>query len=169
MRHHVAGKKLGRTTAHREAMFRNMVTSLVLNDRVETTLPKAKELRRLADQMVTLAKDDTIYSRRRAMTVLRNRTAMHKLYTTLADRYKDRNGGYTRVLKLGRRHGDDAKMAVVEYLTAEVKKRGHEPEQKVSKSAVAKPMKKGSKPAEKKAKAKTQPVKKKGSKKKEGK
>lgn len=122
MRHQVAGKKLGRTTAHRVAMFRNMVTSLVLNDRIETTLPKAKELRRWADKMITLAKKNSIGARRQAMEVLRDRVALQKLFSTLVDRYKDRNGGYTRIMKLGFRHGDNAPMAVIEYLSAEVKK-----------------------------------------------
>jgi large subunit ribosomal protein L17 len=122
MRHHVAGKKLGRTTAHKIAMFRNMVTSLIMNDRIETTLPKAKELRRWADKMITLAKKNTVASRRQAMTVLRDKAALQKLFSDLVDRFKDRAGGYTRVLKLGFRHGDNAPMAVIEYLTAEIKK-----------------------------------------------
>lgn len=122
MRHQVAGKKLGRTGAHRNAMLRNMVTSLILNDRIETTLPKAKELKRWADKMITLAKRNSISARRQAMSVLTNRSALQKLFTILVDRYRDRSGGYTRVLKLGFRHGDNAAMAIVEYLTAEAKK-----------------------------------------------
>ena len=122
MRHRVAGKKLGRTTAHKKAMFRNMVTSLILNDRIETTLPKAKELKRWADKMITLAKKNTLHSRREAMKVLKDKSALQKLFSTLVDRYTNRAGGYTRVLKLGYRHGDKAAMAAIEYLTAEVKK-----------------------------------------------
>jgi len=122
MRHRVAGVKLGRTTAHKKAMFRNMVTSLILHDRIETTLPKAKELRRWADKMITLAKKNTVSARREAMMVLKDRAALQKLFTTLVDRYKSRAGGYTRVLKLGYRHGDNAAMAIIEYLSAETKK-----------------------------------------------
>lgn len=122
MRHKVAGVKLGRTTAHKKALFRNLVTSLIINDRIETTLPKAKELRRWADKMITLAKKNTVHARRQAMSLLQDRAALQKLFTTLVDRYKDRAGGYTRILKLGFRHGDNAAMAVIEYLTAEAKK-----------------------------------------------
>lgn len=121
MRHQVAGKKLGRTSAHKKAMFRNMVTSLILNDRIETTLPKAKELRRWADKMVTLAKKNTVSARRQAMQVLQDRAALQKLFSSLVLRYKERAGGYTRIMKLGFRHGDNAAMAVIEYLTAEAK------------------------------------------------
>lgn len=122
MRHQVAGRKFGRTSAHKKAMFRNMVTGLILNDRIETTLPKAKELRRWADKMITLAKKNSISARRQAMAVLRDRAALQKLFTTLVDRYKDRSGGYTRILKLGFRQGDNAAMAVIEYLTAEARR-----------------------------------------------
>lgn len=122
MRHHVDGVKLGRTSSHKIAMFRNMVTSLILHDRIETTLPKAKELRRWADKMVTLAKKNTLHARRMAMTVLKDPAAMQKLFSTLVDRYKDRHGGYTRIMKLGHRHGDNAAMAIIEYLSAEAKK-----------------------------------------------
>lgn len=122
MRHQARTSKLGRTTAHKRAMLRNMVTSLILKDRIETTLPKAKELRRWAEKMITLAKRQTLHARRQAMTVLKDRDALQKLFTTLVDRFKDRQGGYTRILKLGYRHGDSAPMAVIEYLTAEIKK-----------------------------------------------
>lgn len=122
MRHRVAGKKLGRTTSHKEAMFRNMVTSLILHDRIETTVVKAKELRRWADKMITLAKKNTLHSRRQAMSVLKDRVAYQKLFSNLVDRFKGREGGYTRVLKLGYRHGDNAAMAIIEFLTAEVNK-----------------------------------------------
>ena len=120
MRHRVAGTKLGRTPAHRNAMFKNMVTSLILNDRIETTLPKAKELRRWADKMITIAKKNSVHARRQAMMILKDRTAMQKLFSTLVDRYKDRKGGYTRIMKLGNRHGDNSPMAIIEYLTAEI-------------------------------------------------
>lgn len=144
MRHQVAGTKLGRTSAHRKAMLRNMVTSLILRDRVETTLPKAKEMRRLADKMITLAKNGSLDARRRALEVVRNRDAVQKLFTTLVDRYRERQGGYTRIIKLGFRHGDSAPMAVLEYLTAEIKGAHKKDESKVTKKAVvakAKPKK----------------------------
>lgn len=122
MRHHVHNKKLGRTTAHKKAMLRNMVTSLILNDRIQTTLPKAKELRKWADKMITLAKKNSLHAKRQAMSILRDRAAMQKLFTTLLERFKDRQGGYTRIMKLGFRQGDSAAMAIIEYLTAEAKK-----------------------------------------------
>lgn len=122
MRHKRAGRKFGRTSAHKKALFRNQVTSLILNDRIETTLTKAKELRRWADKMITLAKKNTLHARRQAMEVLKDPAALTKLFSTLVDRFKDRKGGYTRIMKLGNRHGDAAPMAIIEYLTAEAKK-----------------------------------------------
>lgn len=122
MRHKKAGRKLGRTSAHKKALLRNLVTSLILHDRIETTLAKAMELKRWADKMVTLAKKNTLHARRQAMSILKDKAALQKLFSTLVDRYKDRAGGYTRVLKLGFRHGDNAAMAIVEYLTAEIRK-----------------------------------------------
>lgn len=119
MRHHVDGRKLGRTTAHRKAMFANMMSSLILHDRIETTLPKAKELRRYADRLVTLGKRQTIHARRRAVAMTRNKTAVRKLFDDIARRFVERNGGYTRIYKLGFRHGDSAPMAIIEYLPHE--------------------------------------------------
>lgn len=116
MRHHVDGRKLGRTSAHRKAMFSNMLTSLVLCDRIETTLPKAKELRRLADRLVTLGKQKTLHARRRAAAIIRDRHAVSKIFSELATRFEARNGGYTRIYRLGNRHGDSAPMAIIEYL-----------------------------------------------------
>lgn len=97
-------------------MFRNMVTSLIEEERITTTLPKAKELRRIADRMVTLAKQGSLHSRRRAAAVVKNKAAVKKLFSDLGPRYSGRNGGYTRILKLGHRHGDSAPMAIIEYL-----------------------------------------------------
>ena len=116
MKHQVRKKQFGRHTSHRQAMFRNMVTSLIQEERITTTLPKAKELRRLADQMVTLAKKGTLHARRNAARVVRGREAVKKLFSELGPRFSSRNGGYTRVLKLGFRHGDGAAMALIEYL-----------------------------------------------------
>lgn len=119
MRHLVDGKKLGRTTSHRKAMFANMATSLIMHNRIETTLPKAKELKPLADKLITMGKKKTLAARRRAISIIRDKKAVHKLFEEIALRFADRNGGYTRILKLGSRHGDAAPMAVVEYLHAE--------------------------------------------------
>lgn len=116
MRHRVDGRKLGRTSAHRKAMFSNMLVSLVLCDRIETTLPKAKELRRFADRLITLGKQKTLHARRRAASIIRNRHAVSKVFSELATRFEARKGGYTRIYRLGNRHGDSAPMAIIEYL-----------------------------------------------------
>ena len=116
MRHQVRKSQFGRHTAHRIAMFRNMVTSLIEKERIHTTLPKAKELRRIADKMITLGKNGSLHARRQAAKVIRNKKALQKLFTDLGPRFLSRNGGYTRVLKLGYRHGDGAQMALIEYL-----------------------------------------------------
>lgn len=120
MRHLVAERKLGRTTSHRLALFRNMLSSLILHDRIETTLPKAKELRRWADWMVSLGKEGSLAARRRALRYVQDDNAIQKLFGNLADRFKVRNGGYTRIMRMGQRHGDNAPMAIIEYLSAEI-------------------------------------------------
>jgi large subunit ribosomal protein L17 len=119
MRHHVDGRKLGRTTAHRTAMLANMAASLAIHEKIETTLPRAKELRSIADRLVKLGKRGTLAARRRAIQLVRDRAAVKHAFSELAVRFKDRNGGYTRVMKLGFRHGDSAPMAIIEYLPAE--------------------------------------------------
>lgn len=116
MRHLVDHRKLGRTASHRKALLRNMATSLILSERIETTLPKAKELRRVADRLVTLAKKGTLHARRRAARLLQDPEALRKLFDGFADRFKDRAGGYTRIYRFGFRHGDAAEMAAIEYL-----------------------------------------------------
>lgn len=116
MRHQVDHRKLGLTTGHRKAMFRNMVTSLIRYGRIETTLPKAKELKRIADRVVTWGKKGTLAARRQARGYVRDRQALSKLFKELAPRFASRNGGYTRLLKLVYRRGDQAPMALVEYL-----------------------------------------------------
>jgi len=103
-------------------MFANMVSSLILHDRIETTLPKAKELRRVADRLVTLGKRKTLHARRHAVAMIKNKKAVSKVFGELAERFAERNGGYTRIYKLGFRHGDSAPMAVIEYLPAEYHK-----------------------------------------------
>tara|TARA_R110000822_G_scaffold226254_14_gene359045 strand:- start:28870 stop:29268 length:399 start_codon:yes stop_codon:yes gene_type:complete len=116
MRHRYSGRKLSRTGAHRRAMFRNMTTSLVEHELIKTTLPKAKELRRFAEPLITLAKQDNVANRRLAFSRLQDKAAVGKLFTELAPRYEGRPGGYIRILKCGFRSGDAAPMAYVELV-----------------------------------------------------
>ena len=116
MRHKKAGRRLGRTTPHRKAMMRNMVTSLLEHERIVTTTPKAKELRKLADQMITLAKRGDLHARRQALSVIRDKKVVDKLFSQLKDEYMDRNGGYTRIIRTGNRNGDAAAMAIIELV-----------------------------------------------------
>jgi large subunit ribosomal protein L17 len=119
MRHRALSRKLGRNSAHRKAMLRNMVTSLLRHERIQTTDAKAKEVRRLAERMITLGKRGGLHARRRALRVIRSREVATKVFDELAERYRERAGGYTRVLKLGLRHGDSAPLSLVELLGAE--------------------------------------------------
>ena len=112
-------RKLGRKTSHRLAMLRTMVNQLIQNQRIKTTLAKAKEIKPLADKMVTLGKKGTLDAKRRALAFLRTDDAMHRIFTEMAERYKLRNGGYTRLVHLPARQKDGAKMAVVEYVDRE--------------------------------------------------
>src|SRR5271165_4524651 len=116
MRHGVAGRKLGVTSTHRQAMFRNMAVALIKHEQITTTLPKAKELRPVAEKLITLGKRGGLHGRRLAYAQLRDDTIVAKLFSTLADRYRARAGGYTRVLKAGMRYGDAASMAVIELV-----------------------------------------------------
>ncbi len=116
MRHGVAGRKLGVTTSHRFAMLRSMVTALIKHEQITTTLPKAKELRPYAEKVITLGKRGGLHARRQAYAVVRDEKMVDKLFTTIADRYKGRTGGYCRVLKAGVRYGDAANMAVIELV-----------------------------------------------------
>ena len=116
MRHRHSGRKLNRTDAHRNAMFRNMAVSLVEHEVIKTTLPKAKELRRVIEPLITKAKSDSVAQRRLAFSRLRDKAAVGKLFTELGPRYKDRPGGYLRILKCGFRRGDNAPMALVELV-----------------------------------------------------
>jgi large subunit ribosomal protein L17 len=116
MRHRMSGRKLNRNASHRKAMFRNMVTSLVEHELIRTTLPKAKELRRYAEPLITLAKLDSVANRRLAFDRLRSDEAVGKLFTELGPRYQARPGGYLRILKCGLRAGDKAPMAYVELV-----------------------------------------------------
>lgn len=121
MRHRKAGIKLNRTTSHREAMFKNMVTSLFKYDRIRTTDVKAKELRRLADNLVTLAKRGDLHARRQALSIIREKIIVHKLFSEAAERYGNIGGGYTRVVKIGRRPGDAAPISLVELVAIPAK------------------------------------------------
>lgn len=116
MRHRKSGRKFNRTSAHRKAMFRNMSASLVEHELIKTTVPKAKELRRVAEPLITLAKIDSVANRRLAFARLRSDAAVAKLFNELGPRYSERPGGYTRILKCGFRAGDNAPMAFVELL-----------------------------------------------------
>lgn len=116
MRHLKAGRKLGRTSSHRLATMRNMVTSLLQHEKIETTDAKAKELRPLTEKMVTLGKRGDLHARRLAMRVIRDESVAKKLFDDIAPRFKDRAGGYTRILKVGRRHGDNAPVSIIELV-----------------------------------------------------
>ena len=116
MRHRKSGRKLNRNSSHRKAMFKNMTASLVEHEVIKTTLPKAKELRRVAEPLITLAKEDSVANRRLAFDRLRNKATVGKLFTDLGPRFKERPGGYIRIIKCGFRKGDNAPMAYVELL-----------------------------------------------------
>lgn len=119
MRHRKQGRTLGRSPSHRKAMFRNMVTSLLKSEQIETTDAKAKELRRLVDRMITLGKRGDLHARRQALSVIRDKEIVAKLFSTLADRYRERPGGYSRVLKSRNRPGDNAALSIIELVDRE--------------------------------------------------
>ena len=116
MRHNNSGKRLGRNSSQRLAMMRNMVTSLIQHEKITTTDTKAKELRKLADKMVSLGKKNSLHARRQALRVVRDRTAVARLFDLLAPRYHNRPGGYTRIIKLGNRQGDNAPISRIEFV-----------------------------------------------------
>ena len=124
MRHGIAGRKLNVTASHRAAMFRNMAVALIKHEQITTTLPKAKELRPVAEKLITLGKRGGLHARRQAYAQLRDETIVAKLFGVLAERYSARSGGYTRVLKAGMRHGDAADMAVIEFVERDVAAKG---------------------------------------------
>ena len=121
MRHRKSGRKLNRTSEHRKAMLRNMVTSLFEHERIVTTVPKAKEARRVADKMITLAKRGDLHARRQAHAYIQSRDVVAKLFDEIQVQYVDRNGGYTRIIQTGTRHGDAAPMAILELVGYEEK------------------------------------------------
>jgi large subunit ribosomal protein L17 len=124
MRHGNSNRKLNRTHEHRKAMFANMVCSLIEHEQIQTTLPKAKELKKIVDKYITLGKKGSLHSRRQAISRLKQNSAVIKLFETLAPRYKERNGGYTRVLKAGFRYGDAAPLAVFELVDRDASAKG---------------------------------------------
>lgn len=126
MRHGFAGRRFSRSSAHRKAMFANMAASLLKHEQIKTTLPKAKDLRRVVDNLITLGKRGDLHARRQAMSVLRDRDITAKLFGDLAERYKDRPGGYTRVLKAGFRHGDMAPMGIIELVDRDPEAKGQD-------------------------------------------
>ena len=131
MRHNKSGRRLGRTTSHRVAMFRNMITSFLTHERITTTDAKAKELRSIADRMITLGKRGDLHAMRQAASYIREKSVVTKLFTTIAPRFTDRPGGYTRIVKLGLRPGDNAQLSMIELVEEEFTP-------KVKKSAPAK-------------------------------
>ncbi len=126
MRHRKAGRKLNRTSTHRRALFANMASALIKHEQIVTTLPKAKELRRVVDQLITLGKRGDLHARRQAFARIRDEEMVAKLFATLGPRYAERPGGYTRVLKAGYRFGDSAPMAVIELVDRDEDARGQD-------------------------------------------
>ena len=126
MRHGAAYRKLGRTASHRTAMFANMAASLIKHEQITTTLPKAKELRPYVEKLVTLAKKGDLAARRQAISQVRDVPQVGKLFETIGPRYADRNGGYIRIMKAGYRHGDNAAMAVIEFVDRDVDAKGQD-------------------------------------------
>ncbi|MFC4271035.1 50S ribosomal protein L17 [Sneathiella chungangensis] len=126
MRHRKSGRKLNRSSAHRKAMFANMAASLIKHEQIQTTLPKAKELRPIVEKLITLGKRGDLHARRQAFAQLNEKSAVDKVFSTLSERYAERNGGYTRVLKAGFRAGDAAPMGVIELVDRDVDAKGQD-------------------------------------------
>ncbi|MDP7343835.1 MAG: 50S ribosomal protein L17 [Alphaproteobacteria bacterium] len=126
MRHRNSGRKLNRNSTHRRAMFRNMATALLKHEQIKTTLPKAKELRPVVERMITLGKRGSLHSRRQALSYLQDEKIVRKLFDGLAERYENRAGGYTRVLKAGFRYGDSAPMAYIELVDRDEDAKGQD-------------------------------------------
>jgi len=126
MRHRKGPRKLNRTSSHRKAMFANMAFALIKHEQIVTTLPKAKELRSVVDKLITLGKRGDLHARRQALSVIKDRDLVTKLFSTLAERYAERPGGYTRVLKAGFRYGDSAPMAIIELVDRDEDAKGQD-------------------------------------------
>jgi large subunit ribosomal protein L17 len=138
MHHGKTGSKLGRTSSHKEAMLRNMVTSVIKHERIRTTDMKAKELRKVAEKMVTLGKRGTLHARRQALAVVRDEDMVGKLFGELTERFRNREGGYTRIVKAGYRFGDNAPVSILEFIPDEKKKEKAKPKTKSKSKAKAK-------------------------------
>lgn len=126
MRHGKAGRKLNRTSSHRKAMFKNMSAALIKHEQIVTTLPKAKELRPIVEKLITLGKRGDLHARRQAIAQIGDEVMVKKLFDVLGPRYQDRNGGYTRVLKAGFRHGDNAPVGIIEFVDRDVDAKGQD-------------------------------------------
>lgn len=150
MRHRKAGKKLGRNSSHRKAMFRNMVTSLIQHERLETTDVKARQLRPMAEKMITLAKRGDLHARRQALAYIRDKTITHRLFEQLKERYLDVQGGYVRIVKKGNRKGDGAPISVVQLLPLDEDKKKDKKKSKAERSPGAAEPKKKKEPKVKK-------------------
>ncbi|GAB3117782.1 50S ribosomal protein L17 [Novispirillum itersonii] len=124
MRHGMSGRKLNRTSSHRKALFSNLAAALITHEQIKTTLPKAKDLRPVVEKLITLGKRGDLHARRQAAAMLRDDAVVRKLFSVIADRYKDRQGGYTRVLKAGFRYGDAAPMAMIELVERDLSAKG---------------------------------------------
>jgi large subunit ribosomal protein L17 len=139
MRHGFKGRQLNRTSEHRKAMFANLAVALIKHEQIVTTLPKAKDLRPIVEKLVTLGKNGSLHARRQAISQIKDETQAKKLFDVLAKRYKDRQGGYLRIMKAGFRHGDNAAVAVIEFVDRDVSAKGKDsgPSQKKEEAAVA--------------------------------
>ena len=141
MRHRISGRKLNRTSSHRKSLFKNMAQALLKHEQIVTTLPKAKELKRVVEKLITLGKKGNLHSRRLAFNQIRDKDMISKLFDSLAKRYSDRKGGYTRVLKAGFRYGDSAPMAVIELVDRDENAKGageiNAPKQEVQEETAA--------------------------------
>ena len=137
MRHGNSGRKLNRTSSHRKAMFANMAASLIEHEQIVTTLPKAKEIRPIVEKLVTLGKRGDLHARRQAISQIRDNDAVRKLFDTIATRYATRNGGYIRIMKAGYRTGDNAPMAVVEFVDRDIDAKGAKDRARVAIEAAA--------------------------------
>jgi large subunit ribosomal protein L17 len=155
MRHLKTGRKLGRSSAHRKALFRNLVTALITRERIRTTLAKAKELRSKAEKTITLGKKGTLHARRLAFRTVQEKEALKKLFGPIAERFATRNGGYTRIIKIGNRKGDAAPMAFIELVEAEQVK--EKPKKEKAKAKKETPAKAATKKAAPKAAPKKEP------------
>jgi len=140
MRHGISGRKLNRTSSHRKALFANLAISLIANEQIKTTLPKAKDLRPYVEKLVTLGKKGGLHARRQVLSVIKDNQLAEKLFGALAERYKGRSGGYTRIMKAGYRHGDNAPMAVIEFVDRDVEAKGKKDRERVAAEAIDAPV-----------------------------